>query len=79
MIVQVYLQSDIEAVALRMKKEFIEYSKGKLVLVHDPETDSVQQRGWLMENPFGVRSDWEQHVLDRGEPMYRLLLSKVEK
>ncbi|CAA2980848.1 phosphoglycerate kinase, cytosolic-like isoform X1 [Olea europaea subsp. europaea] len=76
---KVYLQSDIEAVALRMKKEFIEYSKGKLVLVHDPETDSVQQRGWLMENPFGVRSDWEQHVLDRGEPMYRLLLSKVEK
>ncbi|KAL2509321.1 uncharacterized protein Fot_32968 [Forsythia ovata] len=59
---KVFLQSDIEAVAVRMKREFIEYGKGKLVLLHDSETDSVHQRGRLTENPFGVRSDWEQHL-----------------
>ncbi|KAL2487370.1 Phosphoglycerate kinase [Abeliophyllum distichum] len=62
---KVFFQSDIEAVAMRMKREFIEYGKGKLVIVHDSEIDSIHQRGWLTENPFGVRSDWEQHVLDR--------------
>ncbi|XP_073155078.1 uncharacterized protein [Henckelia pumila] len=73
---KVFLQSDIEAVALRMKKEFIEHGKGKLALLnHDEEkTDGGE---WLRENPFGVPSDWEQHVLDRGDPMYRLLLVKV--
>ncbi|KAL7095888.1 hypothetical protein ACP275_10G050800 [Erythranthe tilingii] len=76
---EVFLQSDIEAVAVRMKNEFIEYGKGKLVISehsHDVATnDNVE---WLKENPFGVPSDWEKHVLDRGNPMFRLLLTKVE-
>ncbi|KZV26049.1 hypothetical protein F511_13927 [Dorcoceras hygrometricum] len=73
---KVFLQSDIEAVALRMKKEFIEHGKGKLALLNNDEakTDGGQ---WLKENPFEVPSDWERHVLDRGDPMYRLLLVKV--
>ncbi|KAG8376598.1 hypothetical protein BUALT_Bualt09G0080200 [Buddleja alternifolia] len=75
---KVFLQSDIEAVALRMKKEFIEYGKGKLVLMDHSEDVATNEVGWLEENPFGVPSDWERHVLDRGDPMYRLLLSKVE-
>ncbi|KAI4349124.1 hypothetical protein L6164_009760 [Bauhinia variegata] len=66
---KVFLQSDVEAVALRMKEQFLRYSKGKLDLVHD-------QDGWLEKNPFGVRSDWEQHVIERGAPMYRLMFSK---
>lgn len=28
------------------------------------------QVAWLEENP----SDWEQHVIDCGDPMYRLML-----
>ncbi|XP_050227352.1 uncharacterized protein LOC126676991 [Mercurialis annua] len=67
---KVFLQSDIEAVALRMKELFLKYSRGRLFVSND------DQGVWLQENPFGVRSDWEQHVIDRGCPMYRLMLSK---
>lgn len=63
---KVFLQSDIEDVVVRMKEQFLKYGKGKLAL----------HGGWLRENPFGVRSDWEQHVIDRGDPMYRLMLYK---
>lgn len=65
--VQVFLQSDIEAVVVRMKEEFVRYSKGKLAVEHGE---------WLEENPFVVRSDWERHVLDRSGQMYRLMLCK---
>ncbi|GFQ03291.1 tRNA (guanine-n(7)-)-methyltransferase [Phtheirospermum japonicum] len=75
---QVFLQSDIEAVALRMKNEFIEYGEGKLALAEHSKDVATNELRWLNENPFGVPSDWEKHVLDRGDPMYRLLLSKVE-
>ncbi|XP_027357972.1 uncharacterized protein LOC113867126 isoform X3 [Abrus precatorius] len=66
---KVFLQSDVEAVAIRMKELFLRYGKGKLDLVHG-------QSDWLEENPFGVRSDWEKHVLERGAPMYRMMFSK---
>ncbi|RWR72261.1 Phosphoglycerate kinase [Cinnamomum micranthum f. kanehirae] len=72
---KIFLQSDIEPVALRMKELFIMYGKGKLLVMDD--RNDVDGRGWLKENPFGVRSDWEQHVVDRGAPMYRLMLSKA--
>ncbi|XP_062117295.1 uncharacterized protein LOC133831128 isoform X2 [Humulus lupulus] len=71
---KVFLQSDIGAVSLRMKEEVLKYGKGRLI-VH--EEGNATSEGWLKENPFGVRSDWEQHVLDRGDPMYRLMLSKL--
>ncbi|XP_019442814.1 PREDICTED: uncharacterized protein LOC109347421 isoform X1 [Lupinus angustifolius] len=66
---KVFLQSDVEAVAISMKEQFLRYGKGKLDLVHG-------QSEWLEENPFGVRSDWEKHVLERGAPMYRIMFSK---
>ncbi|KAG7964401.1 hypothetical protein I3843_09G168800 [Carya illinoinensis] len=72
---KVFLQSDIEAVAIRMREQFLKYGKGKLSVVHD-QGDTKSREGWLEENPFGVRSDWEQHVIYRGAPMYRLMLSK---
>ncbi|XP_059462850.1 uncharacterized protein LOC132191776 isoform X1 [Corylus avellana] len=72
---KVFLQSDIEAVAVRMRKQFLKYGKGKLSVVHD-QGDAKCSGGWLEENPFEVRSDWEQHVVDRGAPMYRSMLSK---
>jgi phosphoglycerate kinase len=62
-------------VAVRMREQFLKYGKGKLSVVHD-EGDAKCSGGWLEENPFGVRSDWEQHVVDRGAPMYRSMLSK---
>nr|GMD47803.1 Phosphoglycerate kinase [Ipomoea batatas] len=74
---KVFLQSDIEEVAIRMKEEFSKYGKGKLA-VENLDKAAIHQGGWLKENPFGIQSDWEQHVLDRGDPMYRLCLSKSE-
>uniref|UniRef100_A0A2P2J493 Phosphoglycerate kinaseisoform X4 n=2 Tax=Rhizophora mucronata TaxID=61149 RepID=A0A2P2J493_RHIMU len=62
---QVFVQSDVEDVVWRIEKLFLKYGKGKLT-----------QGVWVEENPFGVRSDWEQHVIDRRDPMYHLLLSK---
>lgn len=71
-----FLQSDIEAVAVRMKEEFLKYGKGKLSIDVNEESGEGDKKGWLKENPFGVHSDWEQHVVDRGAPMYRLMLSR---
>lgn len=73
---KVFLQSDIEAVALRMEEQFILYGKGKLKVVNDQEDTAIGRGEWLKENPFGVRSDWEEHVIKRGDSMYRLMLSK---
>ncbi|KAK6943852.1 tRNA (guanine-N-7) methyltransferase, Trmb type [Dillenia turbinata] len=75
---KVSLQSDVEAVAKRMVGEFMKYRKGKLAVMNEHADATHGSRGWLKENPFGMRSDWEQHVLDRGAPMYRLMLSKVD-
>lgn len=59
-----------------MREEFMKYGKGKLTVMHDLEDSTSHRDEWLKENPFGIRSDWEQHVIDRGAPMYRLLLLK---
>uniref|UniRef100_A0A452YB28 tRNA (guanine(46)-N(7))-methyltransferase n=1 Tax=Aegilops tauschii subsp. strangulata TaxID=200361 RepID=A0A452YB28_AEGTS len=64
---KIYLQSDVESVLLGMKEQFISHGKGQLVVDSDGR----------MENPFGVVSDWERHVLARGAPMYRTMLRKV--
>lgn len=60
-----------------MKKQFLEEGKGKLDLLRDDDGDiALTSTEWLKENPFGVRSDWECHVIARGAPMYRLMLIK---
>ena len=68
---QIYLQSDVEPVLLGMKEQFISHGKGLLVV--DGDDDGNHRT----ENPFGVMSDWERHVLARGAPMYRTILRKV--
>uniref|UniRef100_A0A7N0TGX9 Phosphoglycerate kinase n=1 Tax=Kalanchoe fedtschenkoi TaxID=63787 RepID=A0A7N0TGX9_KALFE len=75
---KVFLQSDIEDVALRMRGQFLEYGNGKLIPVGNQD-EATGHGEWLKENPFGVHSDWEQHVMDRGDPMYRLMLYKPEE
>ncbi|KAJ0967322.1 hypothetical protein J5N97_024239 [Dioscorea zingiberensis] len=68
---KIFLQSDIEAVTTKMKDQFLQYGKDKLAF------EGSDDNGWIKENPFGVRSDWEQHVIDRGDPMFRIMLKKV--
>ncbi|KAF6140205.1 hypothetical protein GIB67_000253 [Kingdonia uniflora] len=75
---KVFLQSDVESVAVRMRDQFIMYGKGKLVLKENDDDLKANREGWLEDNPFDVRSDWEQHVLNRGDPMYRLMLSRID-
>ncbi|KAG9441670.1 hypothetical protein H6P81_017524 [Aristolochia fimbriata] len=75
---KVFLQSDIEEVSTRMKEQFLTYGKGKFAITRYKDIE-YDKEGWLKENPLGVRSDWERHVLDRGAPMYRLMISKVKK
>jgi phosphoglycerate kinase len=51
---------------------FIKYGRGKMVNdVHDREE-------WMEENPFGVCTDWELHILARGNPKYRTMLRKKD-
>ncbi|KAK9158515.1 hypothetical protein Scep_005089 [Stephania cephalantha] len=73
---KVFLQSDVEAVAVRMREQILMYGKGNLAILEDDF--KVDSGGWLEENPFGSRSDWEQHVIDRGAPMYRLMILKIK-
>lgn len=54
------------------------HGKGKLAVMESLGYMETKESGWLKENPFGVPSDWERHTLERGDPMYRLLLSKVQ-
>ncbi|KAF9596164.1 hypothetical protein IFM89_007482 [Coptis chinensis] len=74
---KVFLQSDVETVACTMREDFIMYGKNKLAIVNNEDGFKVDHDGWLRDNPYGVRSDWEQHVIDRGAPMYRVMFSKV--
>ena len=69
LLLQAYLQSDVESVLLVMKEQFLSYSKGQLVTDGDGDH--------RIDNPFGVVSDWERHVLARGAPMYRTMLKKI--
>ncbi|OAY71813.1 Phosphoglycerate kinase [Ananas comosus] len=64
-------KSDVEAVAIRMKEQFILYGKGEV------SVDGGDGTEWIDENPLGVRSDWERHVIGRGAPMYRTILIKA--
>ncbi|XP_078427592.1 uncharacterized protein LOC144700077 isoform X1 [Wolffia australiana] len=67
---KVFLQSDVEEVARRMKEDFMAHGIGPLAVEGDESGE------WMRENPFGVRSDWERHVLAQSKPMYRALLCK---
>lgn len=60
-----------------MREQFLKQSSGKLLLLKKND-ETYGQRGWLKENPFGVHTDWEQHVSDRGDPMYRIWLYKTD-
>ncbi|KAK9124183.1 hypothetical protein Sjap_013785 [Stephania japonica] len=73
---KVFLQSDVEAVAVRTREQILMYGNGNLAILEDDF--KVDRGGWLEENPFGIRSDWEQHVIDRGGPMYRLMILKIK-
>lgn len=62
----VFLQSDIEAIAVEMCDRFASHPAFQR-----------QQKGWLAENPLPVPTERETHTLSRGELVYRALFVKV--
>lgn len=64
----IFLQSDIEEVAVEMRDRFAVSSQ--LVQLHDP--------AWLPTNPFPVATERELYVLEQNLPVYRILWQKIE-
>jgi tRNA (guanine-N7-)-methyltransferase len=61
----VFLQSDVEAVAVEMRDRF----------TANPAFQR-QSEEWLPENPLPVPTEREKSTLSRGEPVYRALFVK---
>ncbi len=61
----VFLQSDVEGVAIAMCQRFEE---------HPAFTRTAS--GWLANNPLGVATEREDMTLEKGEPVYRAMFSK---
>lgn len=64
----IFLQSDVEEVALAMRKEFAACSGFKL----------QHESFWLARNPFPVATEREEFTIGKGEPVYRVLLEKYK-
>ena len=62
----IFLQSDIEEVALEMRQRFA--TNPLLVIQH--------QEFWLAENPLPVPTERELYVLEDKKPVYRVLFKK---
>lgn len=63
----VFLQSDIEFVAVEMRDRFA---------AHPAYQSSTEE--WLAENPLPVPTERETSVMSRGEPVYRALFVRRE-
>lgn len=64
----VFLQSDIEFLALEMRNNFAQ----------NPAFQKLSAEAWLGENPLPVSTEREIATQNRGEPIYRALFIKRE-
>ncbi len=64
----VFLQSDIEFLALEMRNNFAQ----------NPAFQKLSAEEWLEENPLPVSTEREISTQNRGEPIYRALFIKRE-
>jgi tRNA (guanine-N7-)-methyltransferase len=63
----IFLQSDIQEIALEMRDRFIKH----------PSLAIQHQEFWLAENPFSAATERELYVLADSLPVYRVLLKKA--
>ena len=63
----VFLQSDIEFVAIEMSDRFSE----------NPAFNKQHQQQWLIDNPFPVATEREKRVMLRRESVYRAIFERV--
>ena len=66
---EVFLQSDVEAVAVEMCDRFVEH----------PAFDKLGTDTWLATNPLPVPTERELSTLSRGEPVYRALFVRHQR
>ncbi|KAH7444199.1 hypothetical protein KP509_02G069300 [Ceratopteris richardii] len=72
---KIFLQSDVKEVAMQLKDNFLAYGKDRLrISIDHGNVEKCDSEGWLLDNPLGFSSDWEDHVLLQGKRMYRVLL-----
>ena len=63
---RVFLQSDVKKVAEEMRDRFLSH----------PHFQSLHQETWLPHNPFPLATEREIAKLDKGEPVYRVMLRR---
>ena len=63
----VFLQSDIQEVAIEMSTRFSQH----------PQLIKQHSEDWLMDNPLPIATERELYVLKNNSPVYRVLLKKV--
>lgn len=74
-----FLQSDVKAVLEAMLAEFETHAKGLYVLSSEHcSPRNCDENGWLNVNPLEASTDWEDHALQRGRQMYRVLLVRLK-
>ncbi|MFN6482635.1 MULTISPECIES: tRNA (guanosine(46)-N7)-methyltransferase TrmB [unclassified Nostoc] len=64
----VFLQSDMEFVAVEMRDRFAE----------NPAFEKIGTGEWLAENPLPVPTERETYTQNKGEPVYRALFERVK-
>ncbi|MEH2147117.1 tRNA (guanosine(46)-N7)-methyltransferase TrmB [Nostoc sp.] len=64
----VFLQSDMEFVAVEMRDRFAE----------NPAFEKIGTGEWLAENPMPVATEREVSTQKKGEPVYRVLFERVK-
>ena len=66
---QIFLQSDIEEVAVEMRDRF----------ANNPQLTQQHSTTWLDKNPLPVPTERELYVLEQNLPVYRVLLEKIDR
>lgn len=79
---KIFVQSDVKEVAVDMRAEFEEQLGSSLEVadVDGGESDVPVKRdleGWVEENPLGVPSEREAHVIATGRRVYRALYRRI--
>ncbi|BBN04841.1 tRNA (guanine-N7-)-methyltransferase [Marchantia polymorpha subsp. ruderalis] len=71
---KLFIQSDVKEVAIDMRKQFDEHLGLTLVRSSSAPCDS---EGWVVDNPLGLPSEREVHVLTQGGRIYRTLYERA--
>lgn len=73
---QIFIQSDVEDVAVDMR-EYFDAESDKLVHIDSVDPSMLcDDEGWLSENPMGIRTEREIHAEFEGARIYRRMYQK---